>query len=330
MIVRGSIYVVTTPLSPDLCLIGFSAKTLELRIKEMMKKKPGQRFIIEYAVVVDNPHRHCHIAREKLMEQGKHEWKEWFRCAPDEAAMVIRDAIGRARIYSEEVRGEERLQKDIETEKKGASVSGAGRGSDQKQATSMVVQPLQDSGALRRKGEEDVRREALGAAAEKKADSEPLPAETATPVGDSPVGAGGEGQPMIPETAKPAEISAAMKNPEVQRYLLKDQEAALEKEKEEVRTVLAERHKDVRRQKEEKKRSVRWIPGRATEEQGSLFWEITITLLADVACFYLVFAAKGVFISAVGVVLVAFFTLLLIDSFRTLRDRKRHSAQKRD
>ncbi len=326
MIVRGSVYVLTTPVSPDLCRITFSAKSPELRVKEMIRKKPDQRFIIEYAVVVDNPHRYCHVAQEKLMEQGKHEWKEWFRCTPDEAAIAIRDAIGRARIYSETVRGVERLKKE-EVERKTVPVASAGRGADQKTASDVVVTPLQDDGERRRKGEEEVRRETLGIAAERKVAPGPL-AETVT-AGGSPAGSSVMEVPAASlEMAKQAESPAVVESPEVQSFLLREQEEALRQEKEEVRLALEERHKGAREEKGEAKKRRQWIPGRATEEHGSLFWEITITFLADIGCLYLVFAAKGTFITVVGIVLVVFFTLLLVDSFRTLRERRKRSLTK--
>ncbi len=324
---RGSVYVLTTTVSPDLCRISFSAKSPELRVKEMLRKRPEQRFIIEYAVVVDNPHRYCDVARKKLTEQGKHEWKEWFRCTPEEAAVVIRDAIGRARIYSETVRGEERLQKDLESEKKIAPASVPGRGPDQKQPTSAIVQPLQDGSELRRKGEEAVRRETLGATAEKKAAPEPL-ADAATPGGSLAV-SGVMERPSAPsETEKQAEIPAVVESPEIQTFLLKEQEDALRREKEEVRLALEERRKGAVGERGEAKKRRYWIPGRATEEEGSRFWEIAVTLLADVGCLYLVFASKGIFITVVGLVLVAFFTILLVDSFRTLRGRRKRSLEK--
>ena len=73
MRVRGSVYVLTTPVSPDLCRISFSAKSPELKVKEMLRKKPGQPFVIEYAVIVESPHKHHRAVCRKLIEAGKHE-----------------------------------------------------------------------------------------------------------------------------------------------------------------------------------------------------------------------------------------------------------------
>lgn len=112
MKVQGWVFVVSNPSAPELSRISFSVKQPATRVQELNKTKDGLPFVLEYEVIVDQPRRYRDLACRKLEEAGKHEWKEWFRCSPVEAAMVIREVVGERGIVAESLKRLEKTERD--------------------------------------------------------------------------------------------------------------------------------------------------------------------------------------------------------------------------
>ncbi|HNT27206.1 MAG TPA: hypothetical protein PKH10_03410 [bacterium] len=112
MKVQGWVFVVSNPSAPELSRISFSVKQPATRVEELNRTKDGLPFVLEYEVIVDHPQRYKELACRELTAAGKHEWKEWFRCSPVEAAMVIRKVIGEHGIVAESLKRLEKTGRD--------------------------------------------------------------------------------------------------------------------------------------------------------------------------------------------------------------------------
>jgi len=295
MRVRGSIYVLSSPLFPDLSQISFSVKSPELRVKEMLRKKPDQPLVIEYAVIVDSPHKYHRVVCQRLKDEGKHERKEWFRCPPEEAAVAIREAIGKNRIYSEVVRGVERIKRVREDDEERAPLP----------KIQFVGQEEREQKSGKAKEgsspDEDERPVVLTETAEGRDQNEKRSSS------------GTERAPTSRASFLNTHTAEEEKSPE--EYLLQQQREALRREQEEVRRTLEEKRKMAHRPVAKEKTKT------LVEDQGHVtsLWEIIVILLTDLGCIYLIFAAQSVAITVVALVLSAFFSLLLIETIRSYR-----------
>lgn len=112
MKVQGWVFIVSNPSAPELSRISFSVKQPATRVEELNRTKEGPPFVLEYEVIVDHPRHYKELACRELEAAGKHEWKEWFRCSPVEAAMIIRKVIGDGKIVAESLKRLEKAEQD--------------------------------------------------------------------------------------------------------------------------------------------------------------------------------------------------------------------------
>ncbi len=318
MKVRGWVFVVTNPVVPDLCRITFSVKQPSWRARQMSKESPEQPFIVEYAVSVDNPHWYKLIACRKLEREGRHEWKEWFRCPPEDAAVAIREAIGKNRIFSETIRGVEHVKRSDPGASGGSAsetIAASRTGIGEREGTGEEM-----SDPARTEGYEERDSVELAAAIRKAIE---------TPV-ISPRSSDEEAAEKKRDERSGGDIeevlSVARQSDAAKEELSRLQE---EKRRREKREEVQQDAEKVRRRMEEIKKTEQEPAAPApvreknfsvskvkAEEPRSMVWEMLLLALTDMGCFYIIFAAKSLLITLVAVILSTFFTLFLIDMIK--------------
>ena len=111
---KGWVYVMTNPSMPGLIKVGFSMSDPELRAQELANTGVPGTYLVEYEVLTNNPFRVEQAAHARLSH--RHEGKEWFRCATEEAVASIRVVVG-GDIINEEFKKASR-QKALEIQRK--------------------------------------------------------------------------------------------------------------------------------------------------------------------------------------------------------------------
>ena len=77
---------------PELVKVGFSTKDPELRATELAHTGAPHPYVVEFDILVENPHE---IEQRAHAELSKfHERKEWFRCSVDQAISAIQTVAG--------------------------------------------------------------------------------------------------------------------------------------------------------------------------------------------------------------------------------------------
>jgi hypothetical protein len=88
MNVRGWVYVLSNTTMPKLVKIGFSNKDPVLRAKDLNHTGLPDKFVVEYDVLVINPHELEQNVHKRLQDKRK-KGKEFFECTLEEAIAVI-------------------------------------------------------------------------------------------------------------------------------------------------------------------------------------------------------------------------------------------------
>ena len=89
---KGWVYVITNKAMPCLVKVGYSTKDPELRAKELNHTGSPHPYLVEYELLIDDPYQ-VEQKTHKLLS-AKREAKEWFRCTPEEAVVVIKQIAG--------------------------------------------------------------------------------------------------------------------------------------------------------------------------------------------------------------------------------------------
>ena len=84
---KGWVYVITNKAMPGLVKVGFSMKDTEIRASELNHTGTPHPYVVEYDVLVENPHNVEQSIHRKL--HAKQEGKEWFHCTPEEAVGTL-------------------------------------------------------------------------------------------------------------------------------------------------------------------------------------------------------------------------------------------------
>jgi len=89
---KGWVYVISNLAMPGLLKIGFSMKDPEGRAKELDSAGMPHPYVVEYAILVENPElaeRESHMLLQKYLER-----KEWFRCEIELASAAVFKSAG--------------------------------------------------------------------------------------------------------------------------------------------------------------------------------------------------------------------------------------------
>jgi T5orf172 domain len=89
---KGWVYVITNKSMPGLVKVGFSLKDPELRAKELNNTGAPHPYDVNYELLIENPYQIEQKSHKALLH--KLEAKEWFRCSPEEAILVIKNIAG--------------------------------------------------------------------------------------------------------------------------------------------------------------------------------------------------------------------------------------------
>ena len=85
---KGYVYIISNPAMPGIFKIGFTRKNPELRAKEFDSTGVPHPYVVEYEILVDEPHALEQRVHKSLRAQR--EGKEWFRCSFTQAVQGIR------------------------------------------------------------------------------------------------------------------------------------------------------------------------------------------------------------------------------------------------
>ena len=107
---KGYVYIISNPAMPGIFKIGFTRKNPELRAKEFDSTGVPHPYVVEYEILVDEPHALEQRVHKSLRAQR--EGKEWFRCSFTQAVQGIR-ACYQGKIYREKCFKTER-EKELE------------------------------------------------------------------------------------------------------------------------------------------------------------------------------------------------------------------------
>lgn len=107
---KGYVYIISNKAMPGIFKIGFTLKDPALRAKELDSTGVPYPFIVEYEILVDEPHALEQRVHKSLRAQR--EGKEWFRCSFTQAVQTIR-ACYQEEIYREKCFKTER-EKELE------------------------------------------------------------------------------------------------------------------------------------------------------------------------------------------------------------------------
>lgn len=102
---KGYVYIISNKAMPGIFKIGFTLKDPALRAKELDSTGVPYPFVVEYEILVDEPHALEQRVHKSLRAQR--EGKEWFRCSFTQAVQMIRDCY-QGRVYHEQCFKEER------------------------------------------------------------------------------------------------------------------------------------------------------------------------------------------------------------------------------
>ena len=89
---KGWVYVISNKAMPELVKVGFTMKAPELRAEELNHTGTPHAYVVNYAVLVEDPERH--EQRTHIALKGSKEGKEWFRCTVEDAVAGIRQVVG--------------------------------------------------------------------------------------------------------------------------------------------------------------------------------------------------------------------------------------------
>lgn len=160
---KGYVYIISNPAMPGIFKIGFTRKNPELRAKEFDSTGVPHPYVVEYEILVDEPHALEQRVHKSLRAQR--EGKEWFRCSFTQAVQGIR-ACYQGKIYREKcfkterekelerVR-QEQILRDLEQKRKEEERIRIQK-ERQKQAEERIR--IQEQEALRKKAAEDEQR----------------------------------------------------------------------------------------------------------------------------------------------------------------------------
>ena len=107
---KGYVYIISNPAMPGIFKIGFTRKNPELRAKEFDSTGVPHPYVVEYEILVDEPHALEQRVHKSLRAQR--EGKEWFRCSFTQAVQGIRTCY-QGKIYREKCFKTER-EKELE------------------------------------------------------------------------------------------------------------------------------------------------------------------------------------------------------------------------
>lgn len=96
---KGYVYIISNQAMPGIFKIGFTLKDPELRAKELDSTSVPFPFVVEYEILVDDPHALEQRVHKSLRAQR--EGKEWFRCSFTQAVQMIR-ACYQGKVYLEQ------------------------------------------------------------------------------------------------------------------------------------------------------------------------------------------------------------------------------------
>ena len=96
---KGYVYIISNQAMPGIFKIGFTLKDPELRAKELDSTGVPFPFVVEYEILVDDPHALEQRVHKSLRAQR--EGKEWFRCSFTQAVQMIR-ACYQGKVYLEQ------------------------------------------------------------------------------------------------------------------------------------------------------------------------------------------------------------------------------------
>lgn len=96
---KGYVYIISNKAMPGIFKIGFTLKDPALRAKELDSTGVPYPFVVEYEILVDEPHALEQRVHKSLRAQR--EGKEWFRCAFPQAVQNIR-ACYQGKVYHEQ------------------------------------------------------------------------------------------------------------------------------------------------------------------------------------------------------------------------------------
>ncbi len=89
---RGWVYVLSNKGHPNLVKVGFSTKDPQKRAEDLYTTGAPHKFVVEYDVLVEAPEsieRKVHKALRKF-----HENREYCKCSPEQAVLIIRRELG--------------------------------------------------------------------------------------------------------------------------------------------------------------------------------------------------------------------------------------------
>ena len=95
---KGYVYIISNPAMPGIFKIGFTLNDPELRAKQLNSTGTPHPFVVDYEILVDEPHDLEQRVHKILQEFNEN--KEWFRCSFSQAVQVIH-ACYQGRIYYE-------------------------------------------------------------------------------------------------------------------------------------------------------------------------------------------------------------------------------------
>lgn len=96
---KGYVYIISNKAMPGIFKIGFTLKDPALRAKELDSTGVPYPFVVEYEILVDEPHALEQRVHKSLRAQR--EGKEWFRCTFPQAVQTIRTCY-QGKVYHEQ------------------------------------------------------------------------------------------------------------------------------------------------------------------------------------------------------------------------------------
>ncbi|MDD3552941.1 MAG: tetratricopeptide repeat protein [Deltaproteobacteria bacterium] len=102
---KGWVYIITNKAMPGIIKVGFSMQDPELLAAELDHTGSPHPYIVDYEVLVDEPHDIEQKVHNRL--RNHREGKEWFRCTTEEAIATIKEVVG-ANIYIEQFKRADR------------------------------------------------------------------------------------------------------------------------------------------------------------------------------------------------------------------------------
>ena len=91
---KGWVYVFSNKAMPNLVKIGYSKSDPELRAKEIDGTGIPHPFIVQYEILIDEPHEIEKRIHKHLNNKRENENREFFRCSPVVAIVAVRYIAG--------------------------------------------------------------------------------------------------------------------------------------------------------------------------------------------------------------------------------------------